>query len=129
MASISAASLVDAMLRLRPDAAPTLAGLTERICNGTLDDPVAFSEAVRYELGGTILLDALLLLHGAPMTKNASEGDAELRACLFRHCVTCTGACSIPGCLQMPHRCLTDALVCVCEPPLSCGDTLSTFCQ
>ena len=101
MESISAASLVDAMLRLRPDAAPTLRRLVDNVCSGRLMGPHAFSDAVQEELGGTILLDALLLLKGAPMTTVASDGDVTLRGKLFRHCIQCSGPCSIPGCIEM----------------------------
>lgn len=101
MESISAASLVDAMLRLRPDAAPTLRRLVDNVCSGRLMGPHAFSDAVQEELGGTILLDALLLLKGAPMTTVASDGDMTLRGKLFRHCIQCSGPCSIPGCIEM----------------------------
>ena len=62
MGTISVASLVDAMLRLRPDAAPILRRIADDVCSGELEGPRAFSDAIQDSLGGTILLDALLLL-------------------------------------------------------------------
>jgi hypothetical protein len=101
--TISAAALIDAMVRLRPDAAPTLGRLADDVFTGRLSGPHAFSEAIQRSLGGTILLDALLLLHGAPMTSASSDGDGKLRARLLQHSLQCRacGQCPIPGCNEM----------------------------
>ena len=65
---------------------------------------------VKSQIGGTILLDALLLLKGAPRTTSKSADDAQLRGKLLRHCATCPGSIigvpcpgNIPGCSEMGH--------------------------
>jgi hypothetical protein len=95
--------VIDAMCRLRPDAAPILSHLAEEVCSGRLCGPHAFGQAISRSLGGTILLDALLLLRGAPMTTASSDGDAKLRARLLEHSIQCRAGdqCCIPGCTEM----------------------------
>lgn len=106
MAQISAPALIDAMARVRPDAGVILAKFSEKICSGEITSPHAFVDLVSAELGGTVLLDALLLLKGAPMTTPKSAGEVPLRAKLLRHAMACpantsTTSCPIPGCSAM----------------------------
>ena len=141
-ASISAARLINAMLVLRPDAAPKLALLAEALCNEEITDPHTFGDIVRRELGNTIMLDAILLIHGAPVTRSTSDGDVGLRLRLVRHSMQCCGSrtagreespasaaadrrpsCSIPGCAEIRSMfgTLKEHAAACAKPPGACA--------
>lgn len=118
---ISPAALINAMARLKPEASEHIALLADEVYHGRISGPHAFADRVREIFGGTILLDALLLVKGAPMVSSASDGDFGLRGELFRHCVKCNGGCRLPGCAEMRSFCQAlHAHAQSCEQPESC---------
>lgn len=133
--------LIDAMHALRPDAAPALSRLADDIISGKIDGPHSFSAAVKAELGGTILLDAIMMLNEVPATASASHvrsyENASLRHRLVEHSLQCAlseDVCKIPGCACMRGMIETVRRhAAVCEAPSTCitcahwGDTLASL--
>lgn len=92
----SVAALLDAMLRRHPTMGRALAKHAEALASGSMDMQ-AFCAVVRAEFGNSILLEAILLLRGAPPT--ALD---DVRA-LLKHCRSCDVGpkCNTDGCLAL----------------------------
>lgn len=94
MTTVSAASLVDAMLRLHPNQAPALGRLADALASGILGMHT-FCEAVRAELGTKILLEALIFLRGRTVTLPLDA------ASMLAHAHACGGACGHVACTEI----------------------------
>ena len=116
MATISAASLVDMMLRLHPTHAPKLKSLVDALASGSMEMQ-AFCAAVRKDLGqdGTdVLLEALIALRSGKKVRGTRM--------LVEHAQDCNGACRDPGCEQINGMLQTIRTHCLeCAAPLECA--------
>ena len=121
METISAASLVDMIIRLHPSHAPKLKIHVESLASGSMGVQ-AFCAAVRKDLGndGTpVLLQALIALRSGKKSEilkmRGMRGLAE-------HAQTCDGACRDPGCGQINGMLQTIRAHCLeCAAPLECA--------
>lgn len=115
--TISAAALVDAIIRLAPASAPVLGRLAEGLASGAVQMQ-AFCKAVREELGDTILVEALLMMQGARVPFGSAADIKEL----VDHVRVCGGGCSKPGCAQVSIMLATIRSHCMqCAAPQQCG--------
>ena len=94
MTTVSAASLVDAMLRLHPNQAPALGRLADALASGILGMHT-FCEAVRAELGTKMLLEALIFLRGRTVSLPLDA------ASMLAHANACGGACGHVACTEI----------------------------
>lgn len=107
---IVAAKVLDAMLQLRPDLVARLSHFTEEILSGEMTAR-DFCTAVRTQIGGTLLLDAMLMVQGQQPIIETSVARST-----FEHCCSCSdSACVVPGCLAMREMLKVQS----CPPKLS----------
>jgi len=95
-AMIVAAKILDAMVQLRPDLVAQLSHFADDITSGKMTAR-DFCTAVRTQIGGTLLLDAMLMVQGKQPLLEAS-----LARSTFEHSSSCSDSeCAVPGCLAM----------------------------
>ena len=117
MATISAASLVDMILRLHPEHAPNLGKLADSLSSGSMGMQ-AFCAAVRKDLGKDVLLEALVALR-SDKKRPAPQVDVRM---LVQHAQNCNGACLDPGCGQINAMLQTIRTHCLgCAAPKECA--------
>ena len=117
METISAASLVNAMLEAHPEHAGALGRFAEALASGSMGMQ-AFAAAVRQELGKEVLLEALVRLRGGKKPTVQHHDVASLAA----HAQTCRGSCGNPGCLQIHEMLHTIRKHCLeCAAPKECS--------
>lgn len=114
--TVSAASLVDVMLRLNPANAPVLARLAEGLASGMMGMHT-FCSIVRKELGPTALIEALIMLHGGT---NINHQGTNVRTLLV-HAQSCQGGCPYTGCSELRKMLETIRGHCIeCSAPEDC---------
>ena len=131
---ISAAALVDTMIRISPASAPILGGLAEGLASGAVQMP-EFCSVVRKELGDTILLEALLMMQGVRVPLSCAADakmlvDRAARGCtdsgcaqisfmlstIRAHCLACAAPEQCRTCQRWSHLC-ADAPVAAADIP------------
>lgn len=95
MTAVSAAMLLDVMIRLAPESSQTLAKLADSIATGNMTLS-AFGATVRAELRPTLLVESILFLRGIQLPP------AQVRS-LYCHARECKqgGACRVAGCASV----------------------------
>lgn len=96
MSAINARVLVQTMMRLRPDQAESILACARR-CNGQAN---TFCKAIRAEVGGTVLMEALMVLRGSEGDDAAYTPSAALD--IYQHALACRSvACKRANCGAM----------------------------